>query len=175
MSALLAALLEHYDVLKEQLRRRFGDRDLAADVMQDLSVRVLENHAHADADLRTPAYLLKHMGHQLAIDRYRSDASRSRLIVATDTPPERAAVDAGPEAQAISAQTGAALLAAVQALPERCREAFILVRLYDMPQADAAKTLGISRGMVARHVANAQQALKPILDIHSAPDATRSK
>lgn len=175
MSALLAALLEHYDVLKEQLKRRFGDRELAADVMQDLSVRVLENRALTDPDIRTPAYLLTHMGNQLAIDHYRRDATRSRLMVASDTPPERVAVDNSPEAQAISAQTGAALLAAVQALPERCRESFILVRLYDMPQAEAAKTLGISRGMVARHVANAQAALKPILDIHSAPHATRSK
>jgi len=170
VSALLAALVEQYDSLKDRLRRRFGDQDMVADVMQDLCVKVLERGAD-NGPTATPLQLLKHMGRHLAIDHYRADVARGAVIVAMDEVPE-AGTAASPQAEAICAQTGAALLAAVQALPERCREAFILVRLHDIPQTEAARMLGISRGMVARHVARALEELQPILDIHFGPHAT---
>ncbi|WP_197424939.1 RNA polymerase sigma factor [Bordetella sp. N] len=171
MSALLAALVEQYDVLKNHLRRRFGDQEMIADVMQDLCVKVLERQDKA-APTATPLNLLKHMGRHLAIDHYRADVARGAVMVAVDDVPEAATELAGPECAAMSGQTAAALLATIQALPERCREAFILVRLHDIPQAEAARILGITRGMVARHVARALEEIQPILDIHSGPHET---
>lgn len=166
--ALLATLLEQYDALKDTLRRRFGDRELASDVMQDLCVSVLEGAG--PGDVREPGHFLKHASKHLAIDFYRARVvrdARSMPLSACEQWPARYGC---PEELVICRQTGEALLAAVGALPERCQETFILVKLYDVSQADAAAMLGISRSMVAKHLARARDALEPVVAIHSRSD-----
>ena len=66
----------------------------------------------------------------------------------------------GPEAQAASAQGMAALLATIDALPLRCREAFILHKFDGLPQAEVAAHMGISRKMVEQHIQRAMLACR---------------
>lgn len=51
----------------------------------------------------------------------------------------------------------------INALPERCREVFILHKLHDLSQEEVAAQLRMSRNMVAKHMARAMMALTPIL------------
>nr|WP_252980298.1 sigma-70 region 4 domain-containing protein [Delftia acidovorans] len=68
-----------------------------------------------------------------------------------------------PELAVAAAQRQRALLVAIEQLPQASREAFILTKLYGMPQEEAAQRMGISRGMVARHLARALRDVQPVL------------
>lgn len=163
---LLQALTRHYEELVDGLRRRFGDRAFAREVVHEVCLRLLERPP--EEPVRTPAAFLRHVSHHLAIDRWRSDATRNALIDACAEPPEAAASAPAlalsePELALAWQQRQARLLATVRALPERSREVFILTQLYHLPQAEVAAHLDISRGMVARHLARALQDVLPLL------------
>lgn len=160
-ASLLGVLLQHYDSMKRHLKQRFGDADFAADVVQDLCVRVLEGKY--DEKPAAQGAFLRHVSHQLAIDTWRADSRRATHLDSAADVPELTDIGASPEDIMTSRQTGAQLLDAVNALSPRCRDVFVLVHLNEMTQHEAARTLGISRGMVARYVAQANAALAPIL------------
>lgn len=163
-SALLQALLGHYETLVDAVRRRFGDRAFAQEVVNELCVRLLEKPAMDE--VRDPRALLRRMAMHLAIDRYRASARSPEVALEPDAldghPGPQAALSA-PELAVAAAQRHRALLAAIEQLPPVCRDAFILTKLYALTQDQAAARLGVSRGMVARHLARALQDLQPVL------------
>ncbi|WP_187395015.1 RNA polymerase sigma factor [Pigmentiphaga aceris] len=159
--ALLSTLIRHYDDLVDHVRRRFGDRHLARDVVQDVCVRLIETPPRKP--IREPLAFLRHVSTHLAIDRCRVADYRVDRTALMAAGPHASETPATPDETAIAEQARAALLAAIQALPERCREVFILHALYEVPQTEIAKRLGISRTMVARHLARADEALQPLL------------
>lgn len=162
-SALIDEFVCRYDELIDHLRRRFGDKGFARDVLQDVCVQLLERPPE---NVRAPGAFLRHVSTQLAIDRYRVEKVRAGIVESMpdipDQPPTHAALS-GAELNIAFQQKQQALLAAVQALPECCRDVFILHKLYHLPQAEVAEKLGISRGMVARHMARATAGLAPVL------------
>ena len=161
---LLAELVRHYDDLVDHVRRRFGDKGFATEVMQDVCVRLLER---PPTGVKTPRAFLRHVSTQLAIDRYRVERTRAAVVTSVDELPEAGACHAplsGAELGVAFQQKQQALLAAVRALPECCRDVFILHKLYHLPQAEVAAKLGISRGMVARHMARAVSGLAPVMN-----------
>lgn len=167
-SLLVTELVRHYDDLVDHVRRRFGDRGFAREVLHDVCVQLLERPPH---DIKTPHAFLRHVSTQLAIDRYRVEKARAGVMTTVAELPETATVP--PYSPMSSAELGVAfqqkqqaLLAAIRALPECCRDVFILHKLYHMPQADVAARLGISRGMVARHMARAVAGLAPVMNAH---------
>ncbi|WP_298966933.1 sigma-70 family RNA polymerase sigma factor [uncultured Methylobacterium sp.] len=60
-----------------------------------------------------------------------------------------------PERQAMARQELRRLAAAVDALPPRCREVFLLVRIDGLSNGEAAARLNISRNMVEKHLIKA--------------------
>ncbi len=162
-TSLIDELVRHYDDLVDHVRRRFGDKGFATEVMQDVCVQLLEKPPQ---DVRTPTAFLRHVSTQLAIDRYRVEKTRSGIVQHLPDLPEPTAAHT-PLSQAELAvafqQKQEALLDAVHALPECCRDVFILHKLYHLPQAEVASRLGISRGMVARHMARAAAGLAPVM------------
>lgn len=164
--ALLQALLGHYELLVEAVRRRFGDRAFAQEVVNDLCVHLLEKPVIDE--VRDARALLRHMAMHLAIDRYRARARSPEVALAPEaldaqSGPEHVAALSAPELALAAAQRHRALLAAIEQLPPVCRDAFILTKLYAMRQDEAAERLGVSRGMVARHLARALLSLQPVL------------
>lgn len=161
--SLIDEFVRHYDDLVDHVRRRFGDKGFATEVMQDVCVQLLEKPPQ---DVRTPTAFLRHVSTQLAIDRYRVEKTRSGIVQHLPDLPESSAIHS-PLSQAELAvafqQKQQALLEAVRALPECCRDVFILHKLYHLPQAEVASRLGISRGMVARHMARAAAGLAPVM------------
>lgn len=165
-SPLLAVLVRHYDELVDHVRRRFGDKGFAREVMHDVCVRLLERPPLQD--ITTPQVFLKHVSMQLAIDRYRVERARAGVVRTVDELPEAPVSVHRPmsdgELAVAFQQKQQALLDAIRNLPERCQEVFILHKLHHMPQADVAAKLGISRGMVARHVARASERIAPVMN-----------
>lgn len=155
--------MRHYDDLVDHVRRRFGDRHFARDVMQDVCVQLLERPP--TEVVAKPLAFLRHVSTHRAIDRFRADKARQEAL------DEWAAVA---DASGAWAPDGADILAfrqqvdrleaCIAALPPRCRDVFVLHKLHDLPQLDVAERLCISRGMVARHMARAMAALAPVID-----------
>jgi RNA polymerase sigma-70 factor (ECF subfamily) len=124
----------------------------ADDVQQEACVRALRRDPGA---VRDPMRYLLRVARNLFIDRQRQmkrEAAlfdRSREIDATvgdSIDPER--ILAGKQELDI-------VLAAIDALPPRCREAFTLHRFHGLSYAAIARQMQISASMVEKHIAEA--------------------
>ncbi|CDG85964.1 RNA polymerase sigma factor, sigma-70 family protein [Janthinobacterium agaricidamnosum NBRC 102515 = DSM 9628] len=147
----------YYRELLNFLARALNDRDAAADLAQESYARVLEVQ-RSGAAIAEPRALLYRTARNLVIDRHRRNAVRGAAHHAEAGPADRqidalAAPSASePEAVAASAQAVEAILAAIGALPLRCRQAFILHKFDGLSQAEVARSMGISIKMVERHI-----------------------
>lgn len=161
----MTELVRHYDELVDHVRRRFGDRSFAREVLHDVCVQLLER---PPSDIKTPQAFLRHVSTQLAIDRYRVEKARADVVTTVAELPETMSISgaqlSGAEIAVAFQQKEKELLQAIRALPECCRDVFILHKLYHLPQAEVAIKLGISRGMVARHMARAVTGLAPVMN-----------
>lgn len=151
----------YYRELLNFLARSVKDRDAASDLAQESYARVLAVQ-HSGKTIADPRALLYRTARNLLIDQHR------RADVRGETP-QSSGTDGGtdpmdllngiaapsvcePEVAAASAQTVSALLAAIGALPLRCREAFILHKFDELSQVEVAARMGISVKMVERHI-----------------------
>ena len=150
---LLAALQLHYDELHAFVRRKVRCPALAADIVQETYVR-LASRGLSEA-VRNPRALLYRVAGNLAIDQLRLQETRAKYV--TVMPLLENLPDARPSAEAeIDAKQRLALLMeAVEELPPRCRQVFVLRKFEDFDQAEIAETLGISRNMVEKHLRKA--------------------
>ena len=163
---LLAQLVQHYDELVGFVRHRFGDECQPREIVNELCLRLMERPV--PPGIANPLAFLRHLARDLAIDRHRAQARRQEMPLDGIEPQDLGgAQDAlplsAPELAVAAAQRQRALLACIERLPEASREAFILTKLYGMPQDEAARCMGISRGMVARHLARALRDVQPVL------------
>lgn len=148
---------DHHRWLLGWLRPRVDCRELAADLMQDVFVRVLtaENAATRLESIREPKGYLATIARRLMIDHFR----RARL--------ERAWLQAlaeQPEAETISEETRAILLetlceldAMLTGLGPKVRKAFLLSQIDGLPYKVIAQQLDISLVTVNRYIAKALQ------------------
>ncbi|MCU1719709.1 RNA polymerase sigma factor [Pseudomonas sp. 5P_5.1_Bac1] len=148
--SLLSTLVRHYDELVEHVRRRFGERGFAREVVHDVCVQLLEKHEKEG--VRTPLALLRKITHDNAVSRYRSDRRRQTWLVAVPELPEVDAGIASHERQLDAAQTLERLIHAVEHLPPRCQMVFVMHKIHELPQAEVAERLGISLKTVEKHL-----------------------
>ncbi|MBO9537583.1 RNA polymerase sigma factor [Herbaspirillum sp.] len=148
--SLISALVHHYDELVDHLRRRFGDRGFAHDVMQDVCVQLLEQPPKAA--IHTPFAFLRRVSTHLAIDRYRVEAGRRAWVEPMAELPEHDAGSATQEDLVAAHQDLDALVDVIENLPPRCREVFVMHKIHQIPQAEVAQRLNISRQMVEKHL-----------------------
>lgn len=154
-SDLLALVQVHYQDLLRLLTRRLGCASLAADVVQDLCVRLRELGGDASAAIANPRAYLFRMAGNLATDHQRR-ARAIRRHLSPDPVPDALACDR-PTADDVlhQRQRLLALRAAIDALPPRCREVFLLHRFTGLSHPEIARRLGISVSMVEKHVQRA--------------------
>ncbi|WP_051647076.1 RNA polymerase sigma factor [Paracidovorax oryzae] len=159
----------HYRELLNFLARAVRDRDTARDLVQESYARVLavQHSGKAIGDARA---LLYRTARNLVIDRHRRAEVRAGKSASSGAESEAdpmavlegiaAPVACEPEVAAASAETVQALLAAIGALPLRCREAFILHKFDGLSQAEVANRMDISVKMVERHIQRAMEACR---------------
>jgi RNA polymerase sigma factor (sigma-70 family) len=142
--------------------RRMHNHSEAEDLTQEVLMRVLERGAAIDE--RGPdAYVF-----QIAANLLR-DRSR-RLKVRAAYQAGFGMIDAGrveeldPDRVVQSRHTLAVILRALEELPDRTRNIFILFRLENMKQREIADTLGLSVRTVEQHVIRASVYLRQRLD-----------
>jgi RNA polymerase sigma factor (sigma-70 family) len=153
-------IVRYYQELLNHFTRMVQDRDSAADIVQEAYARVLAQCQ----DIAQPRALLYHTARNLVIDRHRRSVARGELEPVADGGEAMANVPAPaawePETALASAQAVDAMLQAIEDLPPRCREAFILHRFDGLPHAEVAGRMGISRKTVEQHIALAMAACR---------------
>lgn len=134
--------------------RMLRDAAEAEDVAQEAFVRLWRIAPRWEPRAKVDTWL-----HTVALNLCR-DRLRRRREVATDAPPERADPSPTPEAALAEADQGARVTAAIAALPERQRDAIVLVHYQDLSGADAAAALGVSVEALESLLARGRRALR---------------
>lgn len=157
---LLDALRRHYDELVEHVRRRFGDKNFAHEVVHEVYMHVV--NARPREREGTPLALLKHISTCKAIDLQRAANSRNQWQESMDAVPDVSLHHIDGEEVLRGKQLVDALENVIGDLPPRCREVFVLHKLEEMSQDEVAALLGISRKMVVKHMERAMSTVRPV-------------
>ena len=143
------------------LTRQVRDRDTAADLAQESYARVLSVQSSGQAVLDMRA-LLYRTARNLVIDQHRRAAVRLHddlhSIPEDQHPP--APQHLQPEEALAAQQVIRAYVATIEALPTRCREAFVLHVFDGLSHAQIAQRMGISVSMVEKHIVRSMVACK---------------
>lgn len=137
--------------------RRLGDREAAADVVQDAFVRYM-GMARTDSaavQVDSPRFFLWRIVTNLVADLGRRKCRRGlheSLDAFTDS---LADPHPAPDQVLASRQQLALLRAALDELPPQCRAALLLNRLNGLTHAEVARQLGVSPSMVSKYIMRA--------------------
>jgi RNA polymerase sigma factor (sigma-70 family) len=146
-------ILVHERALRGYLSRFFKNVADIEDVVQETYARLLSLNGSASDAVRNWHAFLFTSARNVALDRIR----RAR-VVSLDTLAEMGGADVldqTPSAdEALNArQELALLLETIASLPDRCREALTLRKLYGLSQREIAQRLAITESTVEKHVA----------------------
>lgn len=161
-SQLIITLTYHYDELVDYVRRRFGDKHFAQDVVHDVCVQLMEHPPQETVHM--PIAFLRRAMKNRAIDRCRAYETQRRHIDDMSQMPETHIhyVDGARALEFV--QKLEALKRIIESLPPRQRQVFLLHRLHEMPQQHIADELGISRNMVTQHFSRAMVTIEQSWD-----------
>jgi RNA polymerase sigma factor (sigma-70 family) len=150
----------HHELLNF-LTRQVRDRDTAADLAQESYVRVLSAQLAGQA-VRDMRALLYRTARNLVIDLHRRSAVRRHDDLDSIPPHQHPAAPqhVQPEEALASQQVIRSYAATIEALPPRCREAFVLYVFDELSHAQIAQRMGISVSMVEKHVVRGMLASK---------------
>ncbi|MFZ5875586.1 MAG: RNA polymerase sigma factor [Nitrospirota bacterium] len=147
---LLTAIQTYYQELAAFVRRKVGCRALAEDILQEAYLRLAAANVSMSID-NPRAYLYRAVGN-LATDRVRQDQARARYVTGEPLPEHVMDRRPDPERALDARQRLAMLTRAVEDLPPRCREVFVLRHFDELSQDEIAQRLGISVNMVQKHL-----------------------
>lgn len=156
---------EHNAALLRFIAARIGSEQEAREIAQEAYVHLLQLDSPAAVSF-VRAFLFKTAAN-LAIDRLRQRGRRSHLTTLPEL--DFAVFELTPERQLAGEQAVAVLGAAVARLPAKCRQAFLLHRVYDMHIDEIAERMGIGVCMTRRYVARALEYVRQCLDAAGQP------
>lgn len=135
------------------LRRRLGNAALAEDLTQETWLRAASTDRAAA--IGNPRGYLFRIAANLALDHQRHVGLGVEIAAdaaITDMVPDPAP---SPEAVALHRHEFDRFLRAVDDLPPRCREVFLLVKVHGLKYSEVAARLGLSKNTVMVHMTNA--------------------
>lgn len=159
--ALATLMARYWRPLMAYLVRTFGwGRDEAEDVVQEVFIRVWQLAAWDSAAGTVKAFLFR-VARNLALARTRHYTVRTRA--GTALLEEASVALPTPLDELQGRELGDALREALALLPERRREALILVRYQGLSLDEAAALMDLKRKTVANHVTMALEDLRRLL------------
>ncbi|MDO8933274.1 MAG: RNA polymerase sigma factor [Rhodocyclaceae bacterium] len=161
-SAIAELYREHYGSVHRFLAKQVSCRELAADLVQELFLRLLSREV-AMADVRHPRGFLFSSARNMAAEAQRSPRWRGTPRVDGDED-EPADTAPSPDLLAEDRQALGLLLEVVAGLPPRCRETFILHKFEGLSYPEIAARLGISVSAVEKHLMRALDACRAGID-----------
>jgi len=148
-----AALADACRMLVLRQKQRPGNSADAQDVAQDACTRAL-GLAEPEA-VREPMRYLLRIARNLFVDRQRRRSREAAIFQNLDGAEPNTRDGADPERILAGKQELQRVLAAIELLPPRCREAFTLHRFHGLSYAAIARRMGIGTGTVEKHIAEA--------------------
>ena len=170
----------HRDRLWAVALRTTGDREEAADALQDALVSAFRQAASYRGEAAVTTWL-----HRIVVNACLDRLRRRRVRRADPLPDdleEHAArgdllaartADADPEAVAIVSEERTRVLAALRALPPEQRAALVLVDMEAYPVSEAAQILGVPEGTVKSRCSRGRSRLAALLTAPLTPPLTR--
>lgn len=151
----------YYRELLNFCARTVRNRDAAADVVQESYARFLRLQ-QSSVPIAEPRALLFQTARHVMVDLYRRERLREHddLHALEESEQPAAPSHLQPDAVLASAQAVRAYVRTIEALPPRCREAFILHVFDDMPYAQIARHMGTSVSMIEKHIARGRLACR---------------
>ncbi len=145
---------EQKEAVIRMLRSRLSNEDDIAEVMQEAFLRLLR-YRHCGPD--SLKYLLFRVAMNLAVTQLRQAGLRRAVSLEDcELVSEEPAVD-----QLLVQQEEMTQVAlAIQSLPARCRQMYVMNRLRGLRQREIAQHCGISQRMVELHIAKAQALIR---------------
>lgn len=149
-----------YPSLCSLVNRRIGAPDVAEELVQDIFARIWEQRDQLDPEQSITRYLYRAARNQaLKHLRHRNVVSRSQAFLKASLRQSQPT----PEDQARYREVSDAAQDAIEQLPDRCREIFLLSRQGEMKYSEIARTLGISVKTVETQMGRALRALRSAL------------
>lgn len=151
--SLLHAFQTHYRSLFAFVARRADSVATAEDIVQDAFIKIA--CLSPSTTVQRPGPFFFRVVERLLLDRFRETGQRRCLSLddpQTETLLEHAP---GPEEWLAAEQTVRGLMAAIDTLPPRCRQIFVMRKVDGLPPEAIATQLGISRNMVEKHLRRA--------------------
>lgn len=162
-------MIEHYyRELLSYFSRRASNADNAADIVQEAYSRVIAAQ-QAGSAIAQPRALLYRTARNIMIDLHRRALSHGEHVNLDDETSgctqeqlqwQASAEASDPETRLASTQAMQAVLLAIDQLPVRRREAFVLHKFDGLSQAEVARRLGISVKAVEQHIRQAMLACR---------------
>ena len=159
--AAFETLVRHYsDKLCAFVYNSIGDRERTEELVQDLFLWIWRHRAEWEIRTGLTTYLYRSARNR-AISAFRHDRLELRWKdeLSRVEPPRSAATDADASADDLRA----ALARAIEKLPDRCRQVFLLHREHHLTYSQIAETLGIAPKTVEVHMARALMSLRTSL------------
>jgi RNA polymerase sigma-70 factor (ECF subfamily) len=151
---------DHYASLRDYAFSFVQSWDEAADVVQQVFVTLFLERERLGLTEQINVYLFRAVRNRvLNCERDRRVQARCvRRFVATRAPDAVRAWNDGPSA-VLRGEIAAKTRQLVNELPERCRDAFLLVRVYHMAYPEAAAVMGITKPTLSSHLMRATKIL----------------
>ncbi|WP_353190770.1 sigma-70 family RNA polymerase sigma factor [Pandoraea pnomenusa] len=153
--------VDHYGWLTGWIRRKLGNASIAADLAQDAFVSIID--AGSVASIREPRPFLATVARRLLSHYHRRQVlETSYLELLAELPEDHAPA---PEVRLIALQTLSAIDRALDGLPPKVREAFLLAHLLDLKYSEIAQRLNVSASSVKQYLLRANgQCVLALLD-----------
>ena len=138
--------------LERMLRGRVRDPHLAADLTQDIYLRLRRITLPLPNRHEARLYLFQ-MARNLATDHQRVERRRTEILAGAVTLFE--GVHASPEEESLVREEMNIVDAALDELPKHCRDVLYMSRLLGMSHGEIAAELGVSKSLVEKYVVRA--------------------
>jgi RNA polymerase sigma factor (sigma-70 family) len=145
---------EHKDAVIRTLRARLSNEDDITELMQEAYLRLLR-YRHCGPD--SLKYLLFRVAMNLAVTQLRQ-ASVRHAVPLDDV--ELASDELPADQWLVQQEEMTQVMSAIQSLPPRCRQMYVMSRLRGYRQREIAQHCGISTRAVELHIAKAQALIR---------------
>jgi RNA polymerase sigma factor (sigma-70 family) len=149
---LVEVYIEIRPKLERVIARRVGSQALAADIAQEIFLRISAIKVPLGSRADAERYFLR-IAMNASLDHVKVETRRNAILDASGTlfshaPPT-------PEAECLARDDVRLVEAALRELPPKCRDVLVLSRVEGLSHEEIAERLGVSRSLVEKYVVRA--------------------
>ena len=163
------AFLEHGTFIRKFLRRFFAQSQDIEDVAQEAFLRAYI--AEQTKGIEEPKAFLFRIAKNVALNKLSAKSAEITDYLADLAPSVVIHSEPSAEAEAESQQTLGLYCEAVAALPDKCREAYLLRKVHGLSHSEIAERMGVSLSSVEKYLLNGILACRAYVSERESPEA----